>query len=103
MSEYDLRSAFPLSGKDFVAHGMTWKCQLAEVSDMRPEADRLSWYLVFQSEDQASHKPAELRKLEIVTTATNLLEAGFPDDLADRLVEWLLTDEQDGRREWLDY
>lgn len=70
---------------------------------MRPEADRLSWYLVFQSEDQASHKPAELRKLEIVTTATNLLEAGFPDDLADRLVEWLLTDEQDGRREWLDY
>jgi hypothetical protein len=32
-----------------------------------------------------------------------LLEAGFPEDLEDRLVEWLFTNEQDGRQEWLDY
>ncbi|HSU58301.1 MAG TPA: hypothetical protein VLI55_03215 [Bryobacteraceae bacterium] len=102
MSEYDLRSAFPLNDKDFVVHGTTWTCRLAEVSDQRPEADRLSWYLIFQTGKDES-KPLETRKLEIVTPATRLLESGFPEDLDDRLVEWLFTEEQDGRREWLDY
>jgi hypothetical protein len=99
MLEYDLRSAFPLNDKDFALHGTTWKCRLAEVSDQRPEADRLAWYLVFQTD----HRPPETRKLEIVTSATRLLESGFPEDLDDRVLEWLLTGEQDGRREWLDY
>ena len=103
MPEYELRSAFPLAGKDFVAHGTTWQCKLAEVSDLRPEADRLCWFLVFESKGRDSRSSAEMRKLEIVTTATHLLQAGFPDDLTDRLLEWLLTEEQDGRREWLDY
>jgi len=103
MLEYDLRSAFPLNDKDFVVHGTSWKCRLAEVSDQRPEADRLSWYLVFQPEHLAPGKPLETRKLEIVTSATRLLESGFPEDLDDRVLEWLLTGEQDGRREWLDY
>ncbi len=101
MSEYDLRSAFPLSGKEFAARGTKWRCELAEVSDLRPERDRLSWYLVFQG--GGGRQPATTRKLEIVTSATHLLQAGFPEDLDDRLVEWLLTDEQDGRLEWLDY
>ena len=102
MSEYDLRSAFPLGESEFSAHGTRWICRLAEVSDLRPEQDRLSWYLVFEAEDRArTHR--HLRKLEIVTTADHLLGNGFGDDLADRLVEWLLTDEDDGRREWFDY
>jgi hypothetical protein len=99
MSEYDLRSAFPLNGKHFVAHHTRWICRLAEVSDLRPDADRLSWYVVFQNEEH----PPTTRKLEIVTSATHLLEAGFGEDLDDRITEWLLTDEQDGRVEWLDY
>jgi len=103
MSEYDLRSAFPLNDKEFVVHGTSWICRLAEVSDQRPADDRLSWYLVFQSAHDRAGKPVETRKLEIVTSATRLLESGFPEDLDDRLVEWLFTDEQDGRREWLDY
>lgn len=102
MSEYDLRSAFPLNNKDFIVNGTTWTCHLAEVSDQRPSADRLSWYVVFQTDHRPPGKALELRKLEIVTTAARLLEAGFPEDLDDRLVEWLFTDEQDGRREWLD-
>lgn len=102
MSEYDLRSVFPLNNKEFVVNGTTWTCHLAEVSDQRPAADRLSWYLVFQTNRRLSGKPLETRKLEFVTTATRLLETGFPEDLDDRLVEWLLTNEQDGRREWLD-
>lgn len=103
MSEYDLRAAFPLNEKEFVVHGATWTCRLAEVSDQRPEADRLSWYVVFDPAP-LSHGPApSIRKLEIVTSAERLLEKGFPEDLDDRVVEWLLTDEQNGRREWLDY
>ncbi len=85
-----------------MVHGTTWICRLAEVSDQRPAADRLSWYLVFQTDHRSSGKPLETRKLEIVTTATRLLDSGFPEDLADRLVEWLFTGEQDGRLEWLD-
>ncbi|HZQ51371.1 MAG TPA: hypothetical protein VFB14_04190 [Bryobacteraceae bacterium] len=100
MPDYDLRSAFPLNDKQFVAHHRRWICRLAEVSDLRPGADRLSWYLVFEPAEPGSEP---VRKLEVVTTATHLLQAGFPDDLTDRLSEWLLGDEQDGRVEWLDY
>lgn len=100
MSEYDLRSAFPLGDATFVVHERRWICRLAEVSDGRPEQDRLSWYLVFEPADRSA---AALRKLEIVTSASHLLENGFGEDLEDRLSEWLMTEEQDGRREWLDY
>lgn len=101
MSEYDLRSAFPLSDKEFVVQGTRWVCRLAEVSDLRPEADRLSWYLVFEAEGKRA-RSEELRKLEIVTSADHLLKSGWRDDLPDRLVEWPLSGEQDGRQEWLD-
>lgn len=103
MSEFDLRSAFPLSDKEFVTHGARWICRLAEVSDLRPQADRLSWYLVFEKQNLAPGEVPRTRKLEIVTTAMHLLESGFRDDLADRIVEWLLSEEDDGRLEWLDY
>jgi hypothetical protein len=103
MSEYDLRSSFPLGDKSFVAHGVRWTCRLAEVSDLRPGADRLSWYLVFEPESRPSNNARPVRKLEIVTSATHLLESGWGEDLPDRLVEWLLTDEQEGRQEWPDY
>jgi hypothetical protein len=99
MSEFDLRSAFPLSDKSFVERGHRYICRLSEVSDLRPDQDRLSWYLVFE-EDKPN---PSLRKLEVVTTATHLLQSGFGDDLPDRISEWLLSDEQDGRVEWLDY
>jgi hypothetical protein len=102
MSEYDLRSAFPLNDKTFVVHDVRWICRLAEVSDLRPSADRLSWYLVFEPAESTSAAPP-LRKLEVVTSATHLLESGWGQDLPDRIVEWLLTGEQDGRQEWLDY
>lgn len=100
--EYDLRSAFPLSDKTFAVSDVRWICRLAEVSDLRPDADRLSWYLVFEPEPGAQNAPP-LRKLEIVTSATHLLESGWGEDLPDRIVEWLFTGEQDGRQEWLDY
>ena len=83
--------------------GVRWKCELAEVSDLRPGADRLSWYLVFEAE-QATPSPRSqpLRKLEVVTSADHLLRNGWGEDLEERLIEWLLSDEQDGRQEWLD-
>ncbi len=104
MSQYDLRSAFPLNGKDLVVKKQRWVCHLAEVSDLRPEADRLSWYLVFEPEStpEGTAGKGEMRKLEIVTSATHLLQAGWGNDLAERLVEWLLSGEQDGRQEWLE-
>jgi hypothetical protein len=100
MPDYDLRSAFPLNDKQLAAHHQKWICRLAEVSDLRPDNDRLSWYLVFEPAPPGS---TPVRKLEVVTTATHLLQAGFGDDLTDRISEWLLGDEQDGRAEWLDY
>lgn len=100
MSEYDLRSAFPLNDATFVVHERRWICRLAEVSDARPERDQLSWYLNFEAADR--HQPSR-RSLEIVTSAGRLLEEGFGEDLADRISEWLMSEEQDGRREWLDY
>ena len=103
MSEYDLRSAFPLNGKDFLVENQRWICRLAEVSDLRPGADRVSWYLVFEPDSRpgGTAGKGEIRKLEIVTSATHLLQAGWGNDLAERLIEWLLSGEQDGRQEWL--
>lgn len=101
MSEYDLRSAFPLNDKEFDVQGRRWICRLAEVSDSRPEADRLSWYLVFETEGKGARHEV-LRKLEIVTGADRILQSGWPNDLPERLIEWLLSGEQDGRQEWLD-
>jgi hypothetical protein len=104
MSEYDLRSAFPLNDATFVVHGRRWICRLAEVSDQRPEEDRLSWYLVFEAAAKGERRDGvPLRKLEVVTSAAHLLENGFGDDLADRISEWLMRDEESGRLEWLDY
>ena len=100
MSEYDLRSAFPLSNKELLVRGKRWICRLAEVSDQRPDVDRLCWYLVFDREPGGEAEPEEIRKLEIVTPATQILEHGWSDNLPGRLVEWLITDEQDGRVEW---
>src|SRR5689334_11207368 len=101
MPEFDLRSAFPLSDSEFVVHGRHWICRLAEVSDQRPGADRLSWYLVFESANAGNNQPEQIRKLEIVTPASRVLKTGWGGDLPDRLVEWLMSDEQDGRVEWL--
>lgn len=103
MSEYDLRSAFPLNDATFVVHHRRWICRLAEVSDGRPERDILSWYLVFEPADREGHPSLVPRKLEVVTSAAHLLEEGFGEDLADRISEWLMTDEEGGRREWIDY
>ncbi|MGH9584266.1 MAG: hypothetical protein ACRD4O_15180 [Bryobacteraceae bacterium] len=103
MSAYDLRAAFPLSDSTFVVHERRWICRLAEVSDQRPDRDRLAWYLVFESADTAAHDHSARRNLEVITSASHLLEAGFGEDLTDRISEWLMTDEEDGRREWLDY
>lgn len=103
MPEYDLRSAFPLSDRTFVVSDVRWICRLAEVSDLRPDADRLSWYLVFEPAPDTHNPLPPVRKLEIVTSATHLLESGWGEDLPDRIVEWLFTGEQDGRQEWLDY
>ena len=98
MSEYDLRSAFPLSNAEFVADNRRYICQLAEVSDSRPASDHLSWYLVFNNKERRD----DFRKLEIVTTAAGILAHGWPDDSRQRLAQWLSQDEQDGRIEWLE-
>jgi hypothetical protein len=102
MSEYDLRAAFPLNDKTFVVRDVHWICRLAEVSDLRPQQDRLSWYLVFEPVETTGPAPS-VRKLEVVTSAAHLLESGWGEDLPDRIVEWLLAGEDDGRQEWLDY
>lgn len=102
MSEYSLRAAFPLNDKHFVVGGKDWICRLVEVSDLRPAEDRLSWYLVFETDEDKGRAGEEIRKLEIVTGATHVLANGWRDDLPDRLVEWLLSGEQDSRLEWLD-
>lgn len=102
MSAYDLRPLFPLKDHLFTASSGYWLCRLAEVSDLRPQADRLSWYLVFeQDSNQANDDPSSIRKLEIVTSAKQILEHGFGEDLRSRLAKWLDTNEDDGRVEWL--
>ncbi len=103
MCKYELRSAFPLPNAEIVVGKGRWICRLAEVSDLRPESDRLSWYLVFEREGLSVRNPEHFRKLEIVTTANEILAKGWPDDLKLRLTEWLRSGEQDGRVEWLDW
>ena len=104
MSIYDLRSAFPLLEREFGSPSGIWIAHLAEVSDLRPGSDRLSWYLVFERRKRREdHDAPTLRKLEIVTSADHLLQTGFPPDLESRIETWILTGEEDGRVEWLDY
>jgi hypothetical protein len=102
MSEYDLRSAFPLNGKELTVDGEAWKCHLAEVSDSRPEADRLSWYLVFERNSSHARSGPTIRKLEIVTSADHLLKRGWAPDSESRVIAWLQSEDDDGRLEWLE-
>ncbi len=100
VTEYDLRLKFPFSDKGFKVSDEMWTCRLAEVSDLRPEADRLSWYLVFEPAEE--HRRAQpIRKLEIVTSAAQVIAAGWPPEAEARIEEWLQSNEQDGRVEWL--
>ncbi len=102
MAAYDLRTAFPLKNQTFDTASGNWLCRLAEVSDLRPEMDRLSWYLVFEQDaSTADDQPSAIRKLEIVTSAKQIADHGFGKDLEARLQDWLRTNEQDGRVEWL--
>jgi hypothetical protein len=101
MSVYDLRSLFPYSGSEFATPQGSWLCRLAEVSDLRPERDQLSWYLVFEHGPGWNGPRAPLRKLEVVTSANHLIENGFPPGTESRLAAWLEGSEQDGREEWL--
>jgi hypothetical protein len=98
MSIYDLRDAFPYKGKEFSSSGNHWTCQLAEVSDLRPETDRLSWYLVFEP---AGNTQAVIRKLELVTPGDKIAAEGFAPDLSKKIEDWLASGEQDGRVELL--
>jgi hypothetical protein len=104
MSIYDLRPLFPLGEREFTTNAQTWICRLAEVSDKRPEEDRLFWYLVFEKERGPSEQDDNrFRKLEFVTEANRLVQEGFPAaELEGRLQNWLDEGEEDGRREWLD-
>jgi hypothetical protein len=103
MPEYDLRSAFPLNEQIFPAQGRSWRCRLMEVSDLRPERDRLAWYLSFQTDDSTEHSDSDVhtRKLEVITSGRVLTE-GFSSQLAERIADWLASGEVDGRREWLE-
>lgn len=102
MSTYDLRTLFPLKDHLITASSGYWLCRLAEVTDLRPQADRISWYLVFeQNASQENDQPSSIRKLEIVTSAKQILDHGFLDDLRTRLAQWLDTNEDSGRVEWL--
>lgn len=104
MPAYDLRAAFPLRNHEFTIGDHKWICKLAEVSDLRPAADLLSWYLVFEPAGRRdAHAPQADRKLEIVTSADHLIKTGFGADLGERIEQWLITGEEDGRREWIDY
>jgi len=103
MSIYDLRSAFPLNNHEFAAQDQYWVCQLVEVSDLRPESDRLSWYLHFQSSSPKQPGSQEsTRRLEIVTDANRVLHDHWQPDLADRISGWLETGGDDDRVEWLE-
>jgi hypothetical protein len=102
MSDRDLRIIFPLKDVAFQTSSGEWLCRLAEVSDLRPQADRLSWYLVFERDsNNEDDRPSGLRKLEIVTSAKQILEHGFGKDLQARLQRWLDQNEDEARVEWL--
>jgi hypothetical protein len=87
----------------FPVQGRSWRCRLTEVSDLRPERDRLAWYLAFQADDstETSGGDVHTRKLEVVTSG-RVLQEGFSPQLAERIADWLASSEVDGRREWLD-
>jgi hypothetical protein len=102
MSQYDLRSLFPYSNAEFGTPEGAWVCRLAEVSDQRPDADRLSWYLVFEHGEGWHGPRAAPRKLEIVTTANRLIANGFPPEAETRIANWLAGQEQEARLEWLE-
>jgi hypothetical protein len=99
MSTYDLRALFPYKDTEFTTAEGDWICRLAEVSDQRPEADRLSWYLVFEPVRNAH---AVTRKLEVVTPAEQSISQGLGTHVKDRIEKWLESGDQDGREEWLD-
>ncbi len=99
MAKYELRKAFPLNDKEFSSGDEQWICHLAEVSDLRPEQDELTWYLVFERTKKKSGDKENHRKLEIVTGA-QVLQDGWKNDLEQRLAEWLSSGEEDGRKEW---
>lgn len=103
MSIYDLRSLFPYSNAEFATPEGAWICRLAEVSDSRPDADRLSWYIVFEHGKGWSGPRIGLRKLEVVTSAEHLIANGFPAETEGRIADWLAGPEQDGRLEWLEF
>lgn len=104
MSIYDLRSLFPLGEREFPVGTQSWICRLVEVSDKRPDEDRLTWYLVFElGQGKTGREENLFRNLEIVTTADHLIANGFGADLNSRIENWIGGDEQDGRVEWLDY
>ncbi len=96
MAEYDLRKAFPINGKGFRAGEEEWVCHLAEVSDLRPEQEELSWYLVFERQKDKAGDEENHRKLELVT-GPEVIEKGWRDGLEGRVNEWLASGEEDGR------
>lgn len=100
MSVYDLRSLFPYSGAEFKTPSGPWLCRLAEVSDLRPDQDQLSWYLVFEAAPAWSGPRPGFRKLELVTTAEKLTHDGFPPEAESRIASWLEGDEDDARLDW---
>ena len=99
---YELRTLFPFNEHDFKTPHGSWQCRLAEVSDLRPQNDRLAWYLAFRS-GRGGHGEPKKRNLEVLTSAGHLSNNGFGADVESRITEWLNTNEEDGRREWLDY
>ncbi len=103
MSVYDLRSLFPYILSEFTTPQGSWICHLAEVSDLRPAIDQLSWYLVFEHGPGWRGPRQGPRKLEVVTSAEHLIANGFPADSEERLTNWLSGPDQDGRLEWLDF
>ena len=94
---YELRTLFPFNEHDFKTPYGSWQCRLAEVSDLRPQNDRLAWYLAFRSGLEGHGEPKK-RNLEVLTSAGHLSNNGFGADVESRITEWLNTNEEDGRR-----
>jgi hypothetical protein len=101
VSEYDLRTAFPLNGKEFTINGEVWICELVEVSDLGSDPDRLSWYLIFRAPPRKHGNTERIRRLEIVTSADVASHKSWKPDLAQRVSTWLLEGGEDDRVEWL--
>lgn len=103
MSVYDLRSLFPYATTEFATPQGSWICRLAEVSDLRPDRDQLSWYLVFEHGAGWRGPRPGPRKLEVVTTAEHLISNGFPPETESRLSAWLEGGDEEGRLEWREF